>query len=412
MTTSLDTPAVATADDSLVSVRSRHAPAGASDTRPLRVAHVLGGREGGGITTAVASLLGGLASHGVSPSVVILRGQPTDSDSRLAQFAPHYLPKSRGKLGTVRALARYCRDEQIDIVQTHSISSNFYGRLAARRAGAPPVVTTVHAKTADELRGTFGNTWLEALVAGVDLQMHRASTRLITVSPWLKDELVSRGVPQEKITAISHGVRVETPTGDEFRQQQLRDELQIPADHLIVGIVGRLTPVKNHRLFLEMARQVRAKRSDVSFVIVGDGPLREELHSAVESMGLADVVALTGWVDTPRDYFRLFDVLVSTSDSEGFGYVVLEAMASATAVVTTSVSEMPAIVDAPQTGLLTPPGDAAALATAVRRLLDDRGLRHSMGLAARQRVADLFSLEHEIAQYAEVYHQIGEGRAG
>lgn len=412
MTASLDTPALPVTDDSTESVRSSCAVRCDNGSRPLRVAHVLGGREGGGITTAVASLLGGLAIHGVDPLVVILRSKPVASDQRLERFTPYYLPKSRGKLGTARTLARYCHQQRIDILHTHSISSNFYGRLAGCLGRSLPVVTTVHAKTTDELRGTFGNGWLESLVARTDLCMHRASMRLITVSPWLKDELVAQGVRPQKISAINHGVRVDIERNDDSIQQRLRSELRIPADHLIVGIVGRLTPVKNHRLFLEMARQVQSKRRDVCYLVVGDGPLRQELQDHAEKLGLSDAVRFTGWVENPVNYFRLFDVLVSSSDSEGFGYVVLEAMACGTAVVATSVSAMPEIVRSPDTGLLTPPGDAAALTTAVRRLLDDRGLRRTIGKAARERVAQSFSLEREVEQYGEVYHQVREGRAG
>src|SRR5690606_7610056 len=168
--------------------------------------------------------------------------------------------------------------------------------------------------------------WLESLVCRSDRIMHRGSVQLLSVSHWLRDELISRGVPSTKIRAIPHGIRPGDGP-DAERVMRLRGRLGIPAGHLVVGIVGRLTAVKNHLLFLQMARDIHRERTDVAFLIVGDGPLRGRLEQQVADFGLSDTVHFTGWVEDPLIHLHLLDVLVSSSESEGFGYVVLEGMA-------------------------------------------------------------------------------------
>jgi len=378
--------------------------------RSLRVAHLLGGREGGGITTAIASLLSGLDRRRVQPSIVILRSKPGPGDHKFLPYNPCYMQKRRGGIATIVKIARYCRRQHIGILHTHSISSNLYGRLAGLLSPRTTVVTTVHARTEDELRGALGNARLESCVAHLDLRMQRLTWRFIAVSDWLKEELIARGVPARKIHSVPHGIQFCRAGVDVGEVDSVRRALKIQGDSQVVGIVGRLTRVKNHALFLRAARRLLSRNPAVTLLIVGDGPLRAELKTQAEDLGIAKNTIFVGWVDNIHPYLHLMDVLVSSSVSEGFGYAVLEAMACGKPVVATCVSEMPNIIDDGETGVLTPPTDPDALARAVARLLGDSGLRDRIGRAAQHKATAFFSLEQEAERHVEIYRRVLGGR--
>ena len=149
----------------------------------------------------------------------------------------------------------------------------------------------------------------------------------------------------------------------------------------------------------------RAK-AGVHWVLVGDGELRPELEAQARRLGLAASLHFAGWRDDVADVLALADVFVLPSESEGFGRVLVEAMAMARPIVATTVGGVPDIVVAGQTGLLVPPADAAALAGAVRVLLDNPGLAARLGAAGRARAESTFSLGAHVDGVERVYDAV------
>jgi len=206
------------------------------------------------------------------------------------------------------------RREKPHIVHTHTATAGLLGRLAARLAGVPVIVHTFHGHV---LRGYFGPILSKVLV-WMERFLARLSDRIVTVSEGQRRELAGYGIaPLEKITVVPLGFELEELLACESQRGELRRELDLANENKLVGIVARLVPIKNHRLFLQAAQVVAEAVPQARFLVVGDGELREELEAYSRDLGLDGRVVFTGWRrDLPRLYADL-DVVALTSINEG-----------------------------------------------------------------------------------------------
>jgi glycosyltransferase involved in cell wall biosynthesis len=389
--------------DGIYTKASNHDPR----RRKIKVVHLLSGKEGGGILTVVLSLINNFDPDVIEPSIIFLSPNSVPGEKSKQRYKCHFIKKRfRGNPLVILKIISFCIKHHIDILHTHSISSNFYGRLAGILTPGTRVITTVHAWTHDELRGVYGDSRISVWLHRIDLWMSRLSKRLITVSGALKEDLISRRISKGKIHVISHGIKVNDLHVEEQEIQAKRQALKLLPEEKIIGIVGRLTPVKNHELFLRAAKWVSDRNSNCRFLIIGDGPLRQKLEGLALRLSIEDLVIFTGWVDQIAPFMNLMDLMVMTSHSEGFGYVLLEGMACGKPVVATSVSEIPRIIIHGKTGLLIPPGDHQALAKSIEILIRNHKLRKEIGQRARQSVAERFKLDHEVKDTISVYLQV------
>ena len=376
--------------------------------RKLRIAHLLSGREGGGITTVVSSLIEYADPDSLEASILLL--SPNRKLAKRSEgFKCHVIRKRfPGSPIAVFRIIAYCLQSHIDILHTHSIASNFYGRTAALFMTRTTVVTTVHARTYDELQGPFRNRALAWCIHKIDLWMHRLSARIIAVSDFLRRELIANGVPEGKIFAVQHGIHPSTVDVTVEEVEAVRRNLNVAPQKKIVGIVGRLTRVKNHELFIRACKEVAAKHPELVVLIVGEGSLRNHLEALAEDLSISRMTIFTGWVEEIYPILHLLDVLVISSLSEGFGYILLEGMACKRAIVATAISEIPRILKDRKTGLLVPPDDIDALANAIDYLLRNPRKRNEMGELARKEVTTRFGIEREVERTLEVYfHALG-----
>lgn len=376
--------------------------------RKLRVAHLLSGREGGGITTVVFSLLKYADRDSLETSILLLSPNPK-LVKRSEGFKYHLIRKRfPGSPIAVLRIILYCIRFHIDILHTHSISSNVYGRTAGIFMTRTAVVTTVHARTYDELQGAFRHRALARCIHKIDLWMHRLSARIITVSDFLRRELIASGVPEGKICAVPHGILPSSVEVTAREVEAVRRKLNVNRKKKIVGTVGRLTRVKNHESFIRACKELAAEHPELVVLIVGDGSLRNHLEALAKELSISRMTIFTGWVEEIYPILHLLDVLVISSLSEGFGYILLEGMACKRAIVATAISEIPRILDDRKTGLLVPPDDIDALANAIDYLLRNPRKRYEMGELARKEVAKRFGIQREIERTLEVYvHTLG-----
>ncbi|HSE03288.1 MAG TPA: sugar transferase [Methylomirabilota bacterium] len=301
------------------------------------------------------------------------------------------------------ALYRLMRRERPHIVHTHAAKPGVLGRLAARLAGVPVVVHTFHGHI---LHGYYGPvmTWL---LRRMERLLARGTDRIVAVSEQVKQDLVRYGVaPAGKISVIPLGFHLQPFLESAEHRGSLYRELGLTNGARLVGIVGRIFPIKNHRLFLEAAVRVAAEERAARFVVVGDGVLRPEMEAHARRLGIADRVTFTGWRrDLPRIYPDL-DVLVVSSRNEGTPVSAIEAMASACPVVATRVGGLPDLIEDGETGHLVPSEDASALAAAILRVLrDGEGARRMAGVA-RERVSQRFRAERLVADVERLYVEL------
>jgi glycosyltransferase involved in cell wall biosynthesis len=305
------------------------------------------------------------------------------------------------------ALVRLVRRGRYDIVHTHSSKAGILGRWAARLAGVPIIVHTVH--------GWGHHDRQHPLVRRAYILLeritHRITDRLIVVSPRNTERGLADGIATpEKYVTIRSGIEL-----DRFRlpsrpPEVVRAELGVPLESLVVGTVTRLSPQKAPLDFVAAAAQVAAQRQDVHFVIVGDGPLRAEVEAQLTALGLTGRVHLTGLRRDVPDLLHSFDIFVLTSLWEGLPRVLPQAMAAGLPVVTTAVDGTVEAVTDGLNGFLTPPGAPAAVASAVLCLLDDAALRGKMGQAGQTRVEE-FGGYKMIQDIAALYEALLAERA-
>jgi glycosyltransferase involved in cell wall biosynthesis len=246
------------------------------------------------------------------------------------------------------------------VVHTHTAKAGFLGRLAARLSGVPVVVHTFHGHV---FHGYFGK-FKSGLYIALERLAARLSDRIITLSDGLRDELVGyRIAPTERFEVVPLGLDLGQLTSTSLGEW--RRELGVAHDAPLVGIVGRLVPVKNHALFLQMAARVRARLPEARFVIVGDGELRADLEALAEALGLAEAVVFAGWQQDLAPIYADLDALVIASRNEGTPVSVIEAMAARVPVVATRVGGLPDLLCGGRFGALVAPDDAEAMVEAV-----------------------------------------------
>jgi len=266
-------------------------------------------------------------------------------------------------LATLWALYRLIRRLRPDVVHTHTAKAGFVGRLAAWLAGVPVIVHTFHGHV---LRGYFGPAKTRLFLL-LERLTGRMADAIITLTGSLRDELadVYRVAPRDKFHVLGLGLELEPFAATPRRCGAFRAMWGLPPDAPLVGIVGRLAPIKNHALFLEAAARVREAVPAARFVIVGDGETRAEVEAQIARLGLAGAVTLTGWQRDLTPVYSDLDVLVISSNNEGTPVAVIEALAGGCPVVATAVGGVPALLEDGQFGALVPPEDPAALAGAI-----------------------------------------------
>jgi glycosyltransferase involved in cell wall biosynthesis len=301
-------------------------------------------------------------------------------------------------------LYRYFRAWRPAIVATHMAKAGTLARVAGYLAGVPVRVHTFHGHVLD---GYFGRvkTWI---YLSVERLLGKITSRFITISPSLAADLNRMGIGSGKTSVIPLGLDLdrlqEPPPRGAFRA-----DLGVPPDAVLVGIVGRLVPIKAHALFLEMAAEVKSRRDDVQFAIVGDGELWSPLREQAEALGLRDSVHFAGWRRDLPQVYRDLDLVVCCSINEGTPVSVIEACAAGTPVVGTDVGGMGDVITSGETGLLVPSGDREALTRAVLAVIEDPAKAAAMSAAARAPVTRKYSAERLVEDIRRLYFELVPG---
>lgn len=271
-------------------------------------------------------------------------------------------------LKTLWQLYRTVKHIEPDIVHTHKAKAGAIGRVVAILAGVPVRIHTFHGHV---FEGYFGAAKTSIFVA-IERALARITTRLVALSDGLVDNLVHRwrigSADQFAVVPLGFDLR---PFVDAQRYRgALRGELAIGEDIRLIGIVGRMVPVKDHRTFVEAAARVARSRPDTHFVFIGGGELEEEISAQLKSRGLSERSHLLGWRRQLEKIYPDLDVLALSSVNEGTPVTLVEAMSVGVPVVATAVGGVPDILEHGRNGELVPPRDPDALASALLRALE------------------------------------------
>src|SRR5579884_1328326 len=293
--------------------------------------------------------------------------------------------RSRHDLRALSPYVRALRRGQYDLINTHYSVDYLIPALAARRVGQRNVVLTRHV-----VRPWRG---LKRYLYGAALYDH-----ILAVSDAVRNALLAGGIAPARVTRV-HGA---VPIPDrEIAPARLREELNLPAETALIGIVSRIAPEKGHRYLLQAMRAVDPR---AVCLVVGEGPDRAAVEAAVRENGLQERVRFLGWRGDREAVMAALDVVVQPSlGEEACSEAILEGMALGRPMVVTESGGNAELVAHGESGLVVPKRDAAVLAAALDVLVRDPDLRARMGAAGRQRQQERFSLQAMARGTEQVY---------
>jgi glycosyltransferase involved in cell wall biosynthesis len=311
-------------------------------------------------------------------------------------FPPRYTPVH--DLRVVIRLARFFRQQRFDIVHTHTVKPGLLGRIAARLAGVPIVIHTVHGfhiwddMSAFEWRFFL---WIERFAARFcDLLL---SQNHEDIEMAIREHICSAA----RIQYLGNGIDISYFHPDQVSADhvaKLRRELGVAPNQYLVGMIGRLVRLKGYYDYMEAARSLKTQGEPIRFVTVGLAtPEKADALSPealIAQYGLEGTMCHLGKRDDVRELIAAMDTLVLASYTEGVPRVLMEAAAMGKATVGTDVRGTREVIVDGQTGYLVPVRNPAALADGIRRLLGDRQRAQEMGLAARRRAEKHFDERH------------------
>jgi glycosyltransferase involved in cell wall biosynthesis len=295
-------------------------------------------------------------------------------------------------------LVRLMKERRFDVVQTWIFAADVYGRIAARRAGVPVIVTSEMAV----------DQWKGRIQLASDRFLARWTDRVVGNSEAVLAFYKKAGIPSNKLVCIPSGIADEEPPP--VNPDDIRRELGLPDTAHVALFAGRLAPQKGVKDLLIALDLLQHVRPALRTLIVGDGPLRESLEDLTHSFQLDGRVHFLGHrEDVPR-LLAAADLLVLPSLYEGLPNVVLEAMRFRKPVVATAAPGTTELVVPDQTGLLVPLQNPQALARAIRAVIDDRALAQRLGEAGRARVETEFRADHMVARFAQLYEDLARAK--
>jgi glycosyltransferase involved in cell wall biosynthesis len=330
-----------------------------------------------------------------------------EDSPRMRELTAHCTPLllPGGKIASIdgirriRRLRGYIKNQRIDIVHTWMVDANIVGILASLGPGSPLVVSG---------RRNLGY-WFTPRHLALYRFLNRFTTRILANSDGVKSAVMEReGVSGHRIDVLHNGVDTELYAPG-CGNRGVPASLGVPADAPVVGIVANLRPVKDIGVFLRAAKQVLKEVPKAAFVIVGTGPLRDELGNLAKTLGIASSVYFSDGKGDVLDHLGRMDVACLTSRSEGFSNALLESMAVGIPVVATHTGGNPEAVDHGVSGYLFPVGDVEQLAGHLIHLLTHEETRIRMGKLARVHCETMFAMGRAVDRYAAYYRRLVMG---
>ncbi len=370
--------------------------------RKLRLKFVITSMPVGGAEVLLLNLIRHLDKTAFSAEVICLK-EPGVLGMELAHEIPVYgkLLASKWDLSIAFRLASLFRKSPTDAVITVGAGDKmFWGRLAAKLAGVPVICSALHS-----------TGWPDG-VGRLNRMLTKITDAFIACAQQHAEYLAfNEGFPASRVFKIPNGVDTNRFRPNHTQRGWLREQLGVPLDAKLVGIVAALRPEKNHAQFVEAGRQLLREHPTTHFVIVGDGPMRSEIADLVSTHGLSTHFHLLGnRRDTERIYAAL-DVFCLTSKNEANPVSILEALSSGVPVVAPDVGSISEAVQPGRTGFLSKPLSFESTADGLAQLLGNPQSAHSMGFAGRQLVRDIASLEVMVGGYEHLVESLYNAKA-
>ena len=413
----------------------------------MKILRIIARLNVGGPARHVVWLTEGLRAKGYDTVLVTGVVPPGEDDmtyfAESAGVTPHVIPQMSREISLRDASAswklfRLMLRERPDLVHTHTAKAGTVGRVAgmlyrwltpAVLMGKPRACSFVHTYHGHVFHSYYGPVKTKLLVTIERALARLVTDRIIVVSEQQRREInqVFRVGAPEQYAVVPLGLDLRLFSDWPINRNRVREELTASDDELLVGIVGRLTEIKNHAMFLRAAGRVKElsrTSSDprpVRFVIIGDGSLRRPLEAQARELGLAGDVVFLGTREDPQFFYPALDVVALTSHNEGTPLTLIEAMANERPVVATDVGGVVDLLGARlsdgdgytvcERGISVGSGDVEGFAEGLNRLVRDDGLRKQLGGRGREFVAHNYAKERLIDDISTLYDHLLQTKA-
>ncbi len=369
-------------------------------TKKTRIFHILSNPSIGGIEVMLTNLIPQMNSQQCEMKIINLRTKSEAYAIWNNADIKYYAMNTPGKFPVqdILRLAGLLRDEYADIVEIHGIRANFIGRLAAKLAGVPIILTSV--LSTDDWRKWY-HVWL-------DRSTSWAVTGWIANSNACKRSLVEREhFPANKISVLYDGIVIEdwTRFSDNTTRLRYRAEWGYNEENVIFVTVANFRPDKGLQYLIEAIPLVLKKNPHARFVLVGSDWMGGQLQKRSEELNIKHAIHFMGFRRDIKEIYDAADGTILPSLREGLPICLIEAMSMELPVVATSVSGIPELVADGLSGLLVAPRDLDNLAKAISQMALDKTVRQEMGHHGRLRVQKMFAIE-DMIKNLENYYQI------
>mgnify|MGYP005834956871 CR=1 FL=1 len=337
-------------------------------------------------------------------TVIALSGEPAPDVRRRFEAAGAeivVLPYRGPSAAYARALSRMFRQQEVELVHVRYFDYFSLVPWLARLAGATRIVFT------EANSGEWRPRPLTSPLVRSRAKLATAPVeRIIGISEFIRNQLVSLGIDRDKTAVVYNGVDTNRFAPDGEARERARKAYGIANGEVVVSTMAVLRPWKHPEIVIGAVARLAAERVPVRLLFAGDGAMRPGLERLAGELGIGDRVIWLGHTAEPWDVFRASDVFAHASEGEAFGFVVAEALACGVPVVAARSGALPELVEDGRSGLLAKPNDASDFAAKIRVLAEDEALRNQYACAAVRRAGEMLDVETAVANTLDVYDSI------
>lgn len=319
------------------------------------------------------------------------------------------IPNFRSDREAYRRIKQIIQEFQPDIVHTHAAKAGALGRKAAKACGVPVIVHTFHGHV---FHSYFGRA-KTLIYKVIERRLAKISTGIIAISPLQKEELSAvHGICKpEKIKVIPLGFDLmKFQENLPEKRIETRKEWNLKEEEVAVAIVGRLAPIKNHHLFLDVIELLAEKGIKARYFIVGDGQEKTAIEQRAKKLESTYnlKIELTSWIKDIATFNAGMDIICLSSDNEGTPVSLIEAQASGVPVISTDVGGVKDILEEGETGFVVPKKDREAFAEKLQLLIENKEIRHKMSQNGWNFVRDKFHYTTLVKNMENYYTELIE----
>lgn len=365
----------------------------------MKVLHLISGGETGGSKNHLMLLLKQFPKDEIVLAVM-QKGPLYEEAKEQGLDVRLFQQQTRYDLRVISELVTSMKQEEIFILHTHGPRANLLGLILKKRAGCL-WVTTVHSDPRDDfIRGGLKGK----IFTQINLRVLKKIDHYFAVSNRFKEMLKEFGIKAEKITPIYNGIAFDRPLSEKLT----RSDLNLTDEDFVITMIARLHPIKGHVDVLNVVKRLEEKLIPVKLLLVGDGPLKNEIEQAIHRLNLGSIVKCLGFQEDVHSYLSLSDVKLLASYSESFPLVLLEAARAKIPVISTDVGGVKDLISEPELGWVVPVKDGDRLYDALYEAYEKKqlGTLPEYGERLFQKASSTYSIEHLYREIREAYQSI------